>query len=62
MELWQDEDSMFDEHGIPKERFPNHWKGHNGLYCAGFARRGLSGISADAQNIANDITYILSTK
>jgi len=40
---------------MPKLRFPNHWKGGNGLYCAGFSRSGLMGISLDAQQIATDI-------
>ncbi|PSR86028.1 Indole-3-pyruvate monooxygenase YUCCA10 [Actinidia chinensis var. chinensis] len=46
---------LLDEDGIPKPSFPNHWKGENGLYCAGLARRGLYGAAMDAQNIANDI-------
>ncbi|KAG4180126.1 hypothetical protein ERO13_A10G146500v2 [Gossypium hirsutum] len=45
----------FDENGMPKKSFPYHWKGGNGIYNAGFSRRGLQGISSDAQNIANDI-------
>ncbi|KAA3480053.1 putative indole-3-pyruvate monooxygenase YUCCA11 [Gossypium australe] len=45
----------FDEKGMPKKSFPYHWKGGNGIYNAGFSRRGLQGISSDAQNIANDI-------
>ncbi|GFZ19504.1 flavin-binding monooxygenase family protein [Actinidia rufa] len=46
---------LLDEDGIPKPSFPNHWKGENGLYCAGLARRGLYGAAMDAQKIANDI-------
>ena len=53
---------MFDEQGMPKARFPDHWKGNNGLYCAGFARKGLLGISIDAENIARDISFIMNTK
>ena len=30
-------------------------KGKNGLYAAGFSRRGLLGVSVDATNIADDI-------
>jgi indole-3-pyruvate monooxygenase len=46
---------MLNNDGLPKREFPNHWKGANGLYCAGLARRGLAGIAIDAKNIANDI-------
>uniref|UniRef100_A0A0E0BGH5 Uncharacterized protein n=1 Tax=Oryza glumipatula TaxID=40148 RepID=A0A0E0BGH5_9ORYZ len=46
---------MFKDDGFPKKFFPNHWKGENGLYCAGFARRGLAGIAMDAKNIADHI-------
>jgi indole-3-pyruvate monooxygenase len=49
---------MLNNDGFPKKDYPNHWKGENGLYCAGFARRGLAGISVDAKSIANDITEI----
>ncbi|XP_039823804.1 probable indole-3-pyruvate monooxygenase YUCCA10 [Panicum virgatum] len=48
-------ESMLNNAGLPKKKFPNHWKGVNGLYCAGLARRGLAGIAMDAKNIANDI-------
>ncbi|CAL4992033.1 unnamed protein product [Urochloa decumbens] len=48
-------ESMLNNDGLPKKEFPNHWKGANGLYCAGLARRGLAGIAIDAKNIANDI-------
>ncbi|XP_006663287.1 probable indole-3-pyruvate monooxygenase YUCCA10 [Oryza brachyantha] len=48
-------ESMFTKDGFPKKSFPNHWKGEDGLYCAGFARRGLAGIAMDAMNIADDI-------
>ncbi|KAL5204578.1 hypothetical protein ABZP36_009449 [Zizania latifolia] len=53
-------ESMFTADGFPTRDFPNHWKGENGLYCAGFARRGLAGISMDAKNIADDITAALN--
>ncbi|KAG2558895.1 hypothetical protein PVAP13_8NG331400 [Panicum virgatum] len=49
-------ESMLNNAGLPKKEFPNHWKGANGLYCAGLARRGLAGIAIDAKNIANDIS------
>ncbi|KAG5245520.1 indole-3-pyruvate monooxygenase YUCCA [Salix suchowensis] len=48
---------LFDESGMPKLCFPNIWKGKNGLYCSGFARRGLFGISVDSQNIAKTLTW-----
>ncbi|XP_024456442.1 probable indole-3-pyruvate monooxygenase YUCCA11 isoform X1 [Populus trichocarpa] len=51
----KDGKDLFNENGMPKLRFPNHWKGGNGLYCAGFSRSGLMGISLDAQQIATDI-------
>ncbi|KAH7850138.1 hypothetical protein Vadar_028433 [Vaccinium darrowii] len=46
---------LLNEDGIPKPKYPDHWKGENGLYCAGLSRRGLYGAGMDAQNIANDI-------
>ncbi|MED6181537.1 monooxygenase [Stylosanthes scabra] len=46
---------FFTEDGMPKTPFPNGWKGNHGLYTVGFTRRGLSGTSSDAVNIANDI-------
>ncbi|WVZ50212.1 hypothetical protein U9M48_001487 [Paspalum notatum var. saurae] len=48
-------ESMLNNDGLPKKEFPNHWKGANGLYCAGLAKRGLAGIAMDARNIANNI-------
>ncbi|KAJ1276540.1 hypothetical protein BS78_05G221800 [Paspalum vaginatum] len=53
--LKQDGESMLNDDGLPKKEFPNHWKGGNGLYCAGLAKRGLAGIATDARNISNDI-------
>nr|TKW02027.1 hypothetical protein SEVIR_8G217800v2 [Setaria viridis] len=49
-------ESMLNDDGLPKQEFPYHWKGANGLYCAGLAKRGLAGIAMDAKNIANDIS------
>ncbi|KAL6637133.1 hypothetical protein ACP70R_024705 [Stipagrostis hirtigluma subsp. patula] len=54
-------DSMLNDDGLPKKRFPNHWKGANGLYCAGLAKRGLAGIAMDAKSIANDILSTISS-
>ncbi|KAH0976656.1 hypothetical protein GBA52_026375 [Prunus armeniaca] len=50
---------LFNDDGMPKQSFPNNWKGKNGLYCAGFSRRGLFGISRDAQMIISDISFAL---
>ena len=52
---------MLNNDGLPKKEFPNHWKGENGLYCAGLAKRGLAGIAMDAKNIANDILSCLTS-
>ncbi|KAL8059541.1 hypothetical protein ABFX02_03G094300 [Erythranthe guttata] len=52
----KDDGGLFGENGMPKKRNPNHWKGENGLYCAGFARAGLFGISNDAKAISQDIS------
>ncbi|XP_015162438.1 indole-3-pyruvate monooxygenase YUCCA6-like [Solanum tuberosum] len=35
-----------------------NWKGENGLYCAGFSKRGIADISMDARAIADDIKTI----
>ncbi|KAG2697273.1 hypothetical protein I3843_07G098100 [Carya illinoinensis] len=53
------DDYLLSEEGLPKPRYPNHWKGKNGLYCVGLSRTGLYGASADAQNIADDIKSLL---
>ncbi|KAK8982909.1 hypothetical protein V6N11_054894 [Hibiscus sabdariffa] len=50
----------FDDKGMPTKGFPEHWKGENGIYNAGFSRRGLQGISSDAQNIARDISLMVA--
>lgn len=49
------ENDFFSENGFPKQPFPNGWKGKDGLYAVGFTRRGLSGASADAVRVAQDI-------
>ncbi|CAN6347826.1 unnamed protein product [Urochloa humidicola] len=60
--LWlKDENCMMNDEGLPKKGYPNHWKGKNGLYCAGFASRGLVGISMDAKNIADDIVHTIES-
>ncbi|KAK9281264.1 hypothetical protein L1049_004160 [Liquidambar formosana] len=53
------DDYLLNDDGIPKPSFPNHWKGKNGLYCVGLTRMGFYGISADVQNIADDIKSLL---
>ncbi|KAL2513073.1 putative indole-3-pyruvate monooxygenase YUCCA11 [Abeliophyllum distichum] len=58
----KDDGGLFNEEGMPKKRVPNHWKGENGLYCAGFSRGGLYGISNDAKSIALDICMVLGEK
>ncbi|KAH7846007.1 hypothetical protein Vadar_008551 [Vaccinium darrowii] len=58
----KDDGALFNEDGMQEKRSPYHWKGENGLYCVGFARAGLFGISNDAQNIAKDISLILANK
>lgn len=49
------ENEFFSENGIPKNPFPNGWKGKAGLYAVGFTKRGLSGASLDAMSVALDI-------
>ncbi|KAL3827872.1 hypothetical protein ACJIZ3_016674 [Penstemon smallii] len=53
------DDYLLNDDGLPKPNFPNHWKGKNGLYCAGLSRRGLYGSSMDAEKIANDIKALI---
>ncbi|GAB2281480.1 hypothetical protein Dimus_016067 [Dionaea muscipula] len=53
------DDYLFNEDGLPKPSYPNHWKGKNGLYCVGLARSGVYGIAADAENVANHINKLL---
>ncbi|KAG8378167.1 hypothetical protein BUALT_Bualt08G0109800 [Buddleja alternifolia] len=55
----KDDGGLFNEDGMPKKSNPDHWKGENGLYCAGFARAGLFGISNDAKAISRDISATL---
>uniref|UniRef100_A0A803L7E0 Flavin-containing monooxygenase n=1 Tax=Chenopodium quinoa TaxID=63459 RepID=A0A803L7E0_CHEQI len=56
-----DYDFILKNDGFPKNRFPNHWKGKNKLYCAGLSRMGLQGVSKDAIDIVNDIEMVLRT-
>ncbi|KAI4338118.1 hypothetical protein L6164_016467 [Bauhinia variegata] len=52
---WLKENEFFSNDGIPKNPFPNGWKGNAGLYAVGFTRRGLSGASLDAISVSQDI-------
>ncbi|KAK4761824.1 hypothetical protein SAY87_029708 [Trapa incisa] len=52
---WLKDNDFFTEDGIPKNPFPNGWKGQTGLYAVGFTRRGLSGASLDAVSVSLDI-------
>ncbi|KAL1330372.1 probable indole-3-pyruvate monooxygenase YUCCA3 [Arachis ipaensis] len=52
---WLKENDMFSDDGVPKDPFPNGWKGKAGLYAVGFTRRGLSGASLDAISVSHDI-------
>ncbi|CAN4120766.1 unnamed protein product [Withania somnifera] len=41
----KDSSSIFLDDGTLINEFPDHWKGENGLYCAGFSKTGIAGIS-----------------
>ncbi|XP_039007982.1 probable indole-3-pyruvate monooxygenase YUCCA10 [Hibiscus syriacus] len=56
----KDYNYILNEEGMPKNHFPNHWKGGNNLYCCGLSRRGLFGLSMDAMAIADDIKKVVS--
>nr|XP_025665190.1 probable indole-3-pyruvate monooxygenase YUCCA11 [Arachis hypogaea] len=58
----KDYKNLFNENGMPKPSYPNHWKGEHGIYSAGFSKRGLEGISFDAKKIANDINFTLTSR
>ncbi|KAK4407293.1 putative indole-3-pyruvate monooxygenase YUCCA8 [Sesamum angolense] len=55
---WLQETEFFSKNGFPNAPFPNSWKGKAGLYAVGFTRRGLSGASADAMKISQDIAKV----
>ncbi|RRT45892.1 hypothetical protein B296_00054827 [Ensete ventricosum] len=57
VEYLQDTD-LFNKDGFPKQPFPGGWKGKSGLYAVGFTRRGLSGASHDAAQVAEDISRV----
>ncbi|KAL5564727.1 hypothetical protein UlMin_027891 [Ulmus minor] len=50
---------LLNDNGMPRNEYPNHWKGENGIYCAGLTRGGLPGLSSDVIVITNDICKIL---
>ncbi|KAF5199481.1 Flavin-containing monooxygenase [Thalictrum thalictroides] len=56
----KDYDGLLNKEGMPKHKFPDHWKGSNGLYCAGLARTGLTGVNMDARAVADDIKTLLT--
>ncbi|KAJ8530739.1 hypothetical protein K7X08_023620 [Anisodus acutangulus] len=58
----KDHSSIFIDDGTLLIKFPNHWKGENGLYCAGFSKRGLAGISMDAKSIVENIKTVRAEK
>ncbi|KAG2406626.1 hypothetical protein LR48_Vigan03g289400 [Vigna angularis] len=55
----KNDDYLLNDDGLPKPKYPRHWKGNNGLYCVGLSRRGFYGAAADAENIANDINFFM---
>ncbi|KAI8574326.1 hypothetical protein RHMOL_Rhmol01G0345700 [Rhododendron molle] len=55
---WLQETEFFSQNGFPTSPFPNGWKGKSGLYAAGFTKKGLSGTSADAIKIAQDLEEV----
>ncbi|GMN57824.1 hypothetical protein TIFTF001_026931 [Ficus carica] len=61
-EWLKDYQHVLDDEGMPKKKYRDHWKGENGLYCAGLSGRGLDGISADATHIAAEIRELLKNK
>ncbi|KAL6849962.1 hypothetical protein ACP4OV_020589 [Aristida adscensionis] len=52
----ESEDGLIGEDGMAARSYPENWKGENGLYCVGLARRGIGGSCQDAELIAGDIS------
>ncbi|EAY73481.1 hypothetical protein OsI_01360 [Oryza sativa Indica Group] len=50
------DDGLIGDDGMAGRSYPDHWKGENGLYCAGMVRRGIYGSYEDAEHIADDIS------
>lgn len=46
-----------EEDGFPRKPFPHGWRGNNGLYAAGFTKKGIFGAAFDAWRIAEDIQH-----
>ncbi|PON82018.1 Pyridine nucleotide-disulfide oxidoreductase, class-II [Trema orientale] len=58
--IWfKDYEYVFNSEGMPKNEYPNHWKGENRVYCIGMSGRGIAGISSDAILVTDDIHKIL---
>ncbi|KAK4273163.1 hypothetical protein QN277_021617 [Acacia crassicarpa] len=55
-------EDLLDEHGMATSKFPNHWKGKNGLYCVGLAQWGFRGANGDAEKIADDVASLLQSQ
>ncbi|CAL4957246.1 unnamed protein product [Urochloa decumbens] len=53
------EDGLIGDDGLAARPYPEHWKGENGLYCAGLVRKGIYGSYEDAELIAGDISELL---
>lgn len=53
------DDGLIGDDGMAARPYPEHWKGGNGLYCAGLVRRGIYGSYSDAELIAGDISELL---
>lgn len=58
LNLDEQESELFGKNGFPKQQYPNGWKGKEGLYAAGFTKRGLVGVSVDGIKIAEDIKNV----
>ncbi|XP_074374295.1 putative indole-3-pyruvate monooxygenase YUCCA3 [Apium graveolens] len=52
---WLKENEFFSREGTPVTKYPNGWKGKDGLYAVGFTNRGLAGASFDATRVSQDI-------
>uniref|UniRef100_A0A0E0C0M1 indole-3-pyruvate monooxygenase n=1 Tax=Oryza meridionalis TaxID=40149 RepID=A0A0E0C0M1_9ORYZ len=50
------DDGLIGDDGMAGRSYPDHWKGENGMYCAGMVRRGIYGSGEDAELIADDIS------
>ncbi|KAB1227509.1 putative indole-3-pyruvate monooxygenase YUCCA10 [Morella rubra] len=58
-ECLEDYQYLVREDGLPKNDYPNHWKGEHGVYCAGISRSGPTNGSEDARAIVNDISKVI---